>query len=138
MFMLQMERPADDTDNNAGDFEMIAGALVTAVRRSVQESMNRRFSEARDRLSGTTHSAQQQGSSTEDNRRSTEQISSSGSTAYERAIMLQSTMRRDLGRQATPTRRMLPSAFKPAKRGRRGASLGEQSPASHEKYQYIN
>ena len=111
----------EDSDLAAGDFERIAGALVTAVRRSVRESMDRRLchSEALGQQHSRTHSEQQSPTTAEE----------SCSTAYERAIMLQSTMRRDgscLSRSAT-TRRLLPSAFRAAKRGRKGVSPREQS-----------
>ncbi len=145
-------RMSSEADNSLGqDFERIAGALVHAVRRSVRESVDRRLCETRQPQSGqqtlSTSEDDNQYQSLDQQSHDTPQASQStcgasilatpgrydtaSSTAYERAIMLQSTLRRDTRMNAvgsgTTRRSFLPSAFKPAKRGRKGSSSREQS-----------
>ena len=58
------------------------------------------------------------------------------STAYERAILLQSNMRRDTRMNATGSEstmrrsHSLPSALRPTKRGRKGGASGRERPIS--------
>ena len=96
IYAASMEQVAGNNVAETRDLEVerIAGALVTAVRQSVRENMDS------PRSVGGSESVRHGLNSSEDNRRPTEE----SRTPYERAIMLQNTMRRagDLSRQANP------------------------------------
>ena len=129
------------------DFERIAGALVHAVRRSVRESVDRRLCESSSHTGLLPDRPPQQTStgnyrstpqalraSTETSTPETDRATSS--TAYERAMLLQSNMRRDTRMNATGSEstmrrsHSLPSAFRPTKRGRKGGASGRVRPIS--------